>query len=367
MQRNTNLDVLRGIAVLGLLSLNIYYFAIFETGYINLANVPLSDSVIDWMNVLLFDGRFRSLFCLLFGAALYIQIEKYKDIEKVKTRLFWIVVFGLLHGYLLWPGDILVTYGLAGYLAVKYLEASDRKLMLHSVAYGVSGITMMLLLGSIDIAEPVIRGSETYYKVIDDLPQDALGHFIHNGVFYSIMLLVTPLITLWYSLGIMLAGIYCFKTGVFDVGLPKKLMPLALLIVLLLSIVTMYLKVINIYTLSVLLDGVIWVNAFFCALLVVHGVVRLRLKGVTFTWLQGVGRLALTCYISQSLLAVSYFYWLAPNAYEQYTRVEYLAVAVLLILLQLVFAPIYFRFFSQGPLEYMLRKLCAMKQERHYV
>lgn len=367
MLRNTNLDTIRGIAVLGLLFLNIYYFAIFETGYVNLATIPLSDTVIDWVNVLLLDGRFRSLFCLLFGAALCIQIDKYKEVEKLKTRLFWIVIFGLLHGYLLWPGDILVTYGLAGYFAVKYLDATERKLITHGAAFGFGGIGMMLLLGSIDVADPIIRGSEAYDAVVDDLPKDVLGHFIHNGVFYSIMLLVTPLITLWYSLGLMLAGIYLFRTQVFDVGISKKLMPLVVLSVLLLSIVTMYLKAINIHALSVLLDSVVWMNAFVSALLIVNWVVKLRLSGLNLSWLQAVGRLALTCYILQSLLAVSFFYWLVPNGHAQYTRIEYVAVALLLTLIQLTLAPVYLRFFNQGPLEYILRKLCAMHQERQYV
>jgi uncharacterized protein len=364
MLRNTGLDAIRGIALLGLLFLNIYYFALFETGYVNTAIISLPDKIIDWMNALLLDGRFRSLFCLSFGAALCIQMKKYKDIDRLHSRLFWLVIFGLLHGFLLWPGDILVTYGLAGYFAVKYLNASHRKLIIHALAYGGFGILMMLLLGSIDIEAPIIRGSKEYNDVIRNLPTDLLGHFIHNGSFYSIMLLITPLITLWYCLGIMLAGICCYRYRVFEIGLSTKGVSISILIVLFFSIIIAYLKTINNHSLSVLLDCVIWINAFVSALLIVHCVVRLKCKGLSLSWFEALGRFSLTGYILQSLLAVTFFYLIAPNAYEYYTRVEYLAVAFLLTLIQLFVALIYLRIFNQGPLEFILRKLCTMNKER---
>ncbi|MBQ4849691.1 DUF418 domain-containing protein [Pseudoalteromonas sp. MMG012] len=367
MARIATLDINRGIAVLGLLFLNIYYFSMFEVGYVNLPVVPLSDSVIDWINALLLDGRFRSLFCLLFGAALCLQMDKNGSDKQIKDRLFWIVTIGLLHGYILWPGDILVSYGLAGFIALKYIGAGPSRLIRHGCGFGLFGVSMMLVLGSIDVADPIIRGSSEFYEIVDNLPRDVVSHFGHNGVYYSIMLLIMPLITLWYSAGLMIAGIYCYKQGIFKHGLSNNAKPLVITATALLSVGTIYLKVLDINSLSVLVDSLIWVNAFAGALLIIHCVVKMSRKGFQFSWLQAVGRMALTLYVFQSVLMVSFFYWVMPNGYEQYNRMEYMAIALLLSLFQLLIAPLYFRFFKQGPLEYLLKRLCLRSKEADYV
>ena len=108
--RNYNMDFIRGVAVLGLVYMNAYAFGIFEYGYSSLTNPPVSDSIIHTLSSVFVDGRFRTLFSLLFGAGLYIQWQRYKSELQLKSRLSWLILFGLAHGFLALEDDTIFSY-----------------------------------------------------------------------------------------------------------------------------------------------------------------------------------------------------------------------------------------------------------------
>ena len=70
------MDFIRGLAVLGLVFINCYSFAIFELNYTPLTTPPLSDKILQTLSLIFVEGRFRTLFTLLFGAGLYIQFQR---------------------------------------------------------------------------------------------------------------------------------------------------------------------------------------------------------------------------------------------------------------------------------------------------
>ena len=76
--RIQSIDILRGIAILGILFMNIYFHGSLITGYGELSPKPVMDTFIETINTIFFDGRFRTLFCLLFGAGLAIQYSACK-------------------------------------------------------------------------------------------------------------------------------------------------------------------------------------------------------------------------------------------------------------------------------------------------
>jgi uncharacterized protein len=111
--RLLTLDVLRGFALLGILVINIQSFALPHAAYLN----PRVFGAFDGLDALawgvgrvLFDFKFLNLFATLFGASLVLGGEG----TRPRRRLVWLVIFGLLHSYLVWYGDILFTYGVVG-------------------------------------------------------------------------------------------------------------------------------------------------------------------------------------------------------------------------------------------------------------
>jgi uncharacterized protein len=118
-ERIASLDVLRGFAVLGILVINIQHFAMLEatlfnpTAYGDLAGANL------WvwrLSHLLADQKFMTIFLLLFGAGVVLitQRAEARGVGAARTyyrRTLWLMLFGLLHGYLLSSHDILFSYG----------------------------------------------------------------------------------------------------------------------------------------------------------------------------------------------------------------------------------------------------------------
>jgi uncharacterized protein len=123
--RLVSLDVLRGIALLGILIMNIQSFAMINAAYLNpTAFGDLTDfnKTVWILSHVLADQKFLSIFSMLFGAGIILFCENVKKKGYLPAsfyyrRLFWLFTFGLIHGYLFWHGDILVAYAICGALA----------------------------------------------------------------------------------------------------------------------------------------------------------------------------------------------------------------------------------------------------------
>lgn len=123
--RHLSLDAIRGIAVMGILAMNIIAFSMPQAAYLN----PLAyggSSALDlgvWaFNFVLVDGKMRGFFSLLFGASMLLVIQGAEakgenGVALHLRRMAWLAVFGLAHYYLLWFGDILFLYAIIGMVA----------------------------------------------------------------------------------------------------------------------------------------------------------------------------------------------------------------------------------------------------------
>ncbi|SFS04338.1 DUF418 domain-containing protein [Sphingomonas jatrophae] len=123
-ERIATLDVVRGVAVLGILAMNIVSLGLPGYAYVD----PNYYGGADGLNLaawaaayVLFDGKMRALFTMLFGASLLIVTDAAEGrtpgpARTHYARIFWLFVFGMIHGWLFWFGDILVEYAVAGSL-----------------------------------------------------------------------------------------------------------------------------------------------------------------------------------------------------------------------------------------------------------
>lgn len=131
------LDVLRGIAILFIFIANIVYFSgyvFFPEEGLNPKATFFFDKQLDFIMHTLIDGKFYSIFSLLFGIGCVIQ---YTNLEKhgkpfgpfFRRRMLWLLVIGLIHLCLIWLGDILTLYAILGFILVWFVKLSDRKLL----------------------------------------------------------------------------------------------------------------------------------------------------------------------------------------------------------------------------------------------
>jgi uncharacterized protein len=123
--RIATLDIVRGVAVMGILAMNIVGFAMPFQAYMNPLAYGLEGTAdfVSWaVSFVFIDGKMRGLFSFLFGASMLLVIERAEagglDSASIHyRRMFWLLVFGLIHLYLIWFGDILVGYALVGMAA----------------------------------------------------------------------------------------------------------------------------------------------------------------------------------------------------------------------------------------------------------
>jgi uncharacterized protein len=149
-QRIATLDIVRGVAVMGILAMNIVAFAMPFQAYVNPTAYGLEGpaDLGSWVfSFILIDGKMRGLFSFLFGASTLLVIERAEQAgaspAKVHyARMFWLLVFGLIHFYLIWFGDILALYALCGLLLYFFSDLSVKAL----VRWGIGLITVQTVL-----------------------------------------------------------------------------------------------------------------------------------------------------------------------------------------------------------------------------
>lgn len=131
------MDVLRGCAVMGILWMNITAFAQPQSAYFNpAASGPLGiGDIAFWMSsLILFDGKMRALFAMLFGASMLLLIDREemagRDGRRSQMiRAGWLFVIGMAHYLLLWWGDILAIYAVVSLVALGFVRQEPMALV----------------------------------------------------------------------------------------------------------------------------------------------------------------------------------------------------------------------------------------------
>jgi uncharacterized protein len=164
-QRIATLDIVRGVAVMGILAMNIVAFAMPPAAYINPAaygsTAPMDFSVYAF-NFVLIDGKMRGLFSFLFGASMLLVIEKAEAKGENAASVHFrrqlvLLLFGALHFYLIWYGDILFGYALIGMIAWLFRRKPTRVLIVWGIIFVLLEFAMMagMAASATDLARAV--------------------------------------------------------------------------------------------------------------------------------------------------------------------------------------------------------------------
>jgi uncharacterized protein len=149
--RIATLDIVRGVAVMGILAMNIVAFSMPFQAYMNPTAYRLESQADlgSWVFSFIFvDGKMRGLFSFLFGASTLLVIQQARASGESPAkihyaRMFWLLIFGLVHFYFIWFGDILVMYALTGLILFFFRNLSVRKLILWGLALLILQMTLM--------------------------------------------------------------------------------------------------------------------------------------------------------------------------------------------------------------------------------
>lgn len=150
-ERLVHLDVLRGFALLGILLVNIEYFTRPITDVVLGADPGLAgaDRVVDWWTGALVEGKFYALFSMLFGAGFALMWQRMEATGRkffglYFRRLLILALFGLVHGILIWAGDILFVYALVGFvMMLLFRKTPERRLLKWALVFLVLPVVLM--------------------------------------------------------------------------------------------------------------------------------------------------------------------------------------------------------------------------------
>ena len=408
--RIDSLDVLRGVAILGILLMNIIDFGLPEA-YDNPTTYGGSTGADLWSwitNTMLFEGTLRGLFTLLFGAGVVLftrRLEKAQVTEAADLhvrRMLWLIVFGVVNSHVfLWLGDILWEYGVVGLMLYAFRKTAVRTLLVLSaailIAISIRGVFDVLALQSqrhaADVALAVKAAggvlSKTQQEAVDtwstslqDLKPDAerLSQEIAGmrGSWPAVFRTVTDhtfylRTTYFYRYGFaedfatMLLGIALFALGALQGQ--WTLRRYALLTV---AGYALGLLVNTLETTAVIRSGfdVITLQWTLSAsyqlgrvpMTLGHlGLIMLIWKSGVFPAalrrLASVGRMALTNYMTQSLMCTFIFSGLGFGLYARLSRHELYYVVGAIWVVQLIWSPLWLARFQYGPAEWAWRSL----------
>src|SRR5687767_11103114 len=156
-ERIVTLDFVRGIAVLGILFPNVVAHGYPFLAYYWPDGLTGGSTALDrwvWLfQFVLIDGKLRGLFTLLFGAGIYLFMERAWTRGATRRlqarRLFWLALFGLAHFYLIWFGDILFLYAVSGFAVLAMIGWQTKTQLKVGLVWCVAGaIGLASILGS---------------------------------------------------------------------------------------------------------------------------------------------------------------------------------------------------------------------------
>ena len=152
-ERIQTIDVLRGFALFGILLVNMAIFSypfqavLFPTP----PGTPWHDRIAIWLIHFLGEGKFYSLFSLLFGLGMVLLMERIERrgrrfVPFYARRLLVLLGIGVVHAFLIWPGDILIFYALLGFPLLLFRKAKPRTLLIWAVILIAIPILLMALM-----------------------------------------------------------------------------------------------------------------------------------------------------------------------------------------------------------------------------
>lgn len=240
--RYESLDAIRGVAVMGILAMNIVAFALPFSAYVNpYAGGPVGNlDLATWFfNFVFVDSKMRGLFSMLFGASTLLVIQSAEAsgrsaAETHYSRMIWLAIFGLIHFYFIWFGDILSLYAVCGLLLFAFRNASVKALLIWALVFFAIAL---VFLGSawlmFALAEAGKLPPDAMAQVQADLVQMnadmgpnsasyAQEIATHMGSYTSIVAeklgpkaaepFIQAFMFLWETMGLMLIGMALFKS-----------------------------------------------------------------------------------------------------------------------------------------------------------
>ncbi len=396
-ERMLILDAIRGFALFGILMMNIEFFQRPIQALMLGFNSEQSglDYAVAWLSFTFIQGKFYTLFSLLFGLGFIVFIDRARQKGAAATALFrrrlWgLLAIGVVHLLFIWSGDILHLYALVGFLLLLFVNASVKRLFIWSVVLLLTPILLILL--ATQLLEMAMQVPEEAAKLEAGFAADkeklladiARGDLLYaTGGYWQLVqwrlyefqaMYLSPALVLFVPmiLGIFLLGAALGRSGILQEPQQHarffwRLMWLGYAIGLPLTLTWgIYGTDVEMVTASmrnaVLMTCQNFSNLALC-LAYLATLVQLYLhKSRLIGWLAPAGRMALSNYLLHSIVFTLLFYGYGFGLYGDLGRAAATFWALLLYGSQLWFSHWWLQRYRYGPMEWLWRSLTYRKR-----
>jgi uncharacterized protein len=397
MTRHLSLDAVRGFAVLGILLMNIVGMGLPAFAYMNpgYAGGAEGANLVAWaLAFVLVDGKMRALFTLMFGASLLLIADAAEGKQPGPAgthyrRMFWLLVFGMIHAWAIWFGDILVTYSLAGSLAFLFRHMPPRRLIGAGLvilglvmAWNLMGhfhfVQMRALAEAPGAAPELVKAwQEAYAELAPPAAEAAREIAGYRGgladvfriraetvIFFQTFLIPTNF--MWEALGFMCLGMALFRLGFFTgdwdirvyARLAAVLIPVGIVFGAPLAGKLWMVRWDPVTTLATDALGVpIHLAMAIGYASAVIAVVKSGVLAGGVARLAAAGRMAFTNYLGASLITTTLFYGYGFGLYGHLERAQLYWVVLGVWAVQLAVSKPWLDRFHYGPFEWAWRSL----------
>lgn len=411
-ERMASLDIMRGFVLCGILIMNINGFGLYEAymdptimgGFTGLNKVT-------WVvTSMFFEGTMRALFSLLFGVGMFIFLERLeakgagiKAADIYFRRLMWLLLFGIIHGYLfLWPGEILFDYAIMGFLVYSFRKLPPKKLLASASILLLIGTTWnyfdyrhaqnlvndvrqieILKTDNLPLPDSLKGSDKEWSAYLEKRSPESIAEFVktHNQGYFTVLGLMAPInmqyesyffyrYNAWDILSMMLIGIALFKLGILSAKADPKVYLLMVGVGYGIGFTVNYHEVKHILSenfsyLSFYYAGITYDLGRVSVAMGHVGTIMLFAQSKPIGWLMrkiaAIGQMALTNYFMHSLICMFIFTGLGWGLFGKLQRFELLYVVFFIWMFQLIISPIWLKYFQFGPLEWLWRNLSYQK------
>ncbi len=393
------LDILRGIAILFIFSANIVYLS----GHYFLSEDTLKsfatsqfDKILEFIMYTLVDGKFYSIFSMLFGIGFVVQ---YNNLKKSNTsfvpffsrRMFWLTIIGLCHLTFFWVGDILTLYALLGFILILFRHKTNKQLLQWACFLILLPIAHWIFMNATGWFYPsyFFKTYGDYWQSLGlpmmdagngQLRPDNLQYFqIENIEMFFKANLKRPLLRLgmilfegriFKVLGIFLIGIWAGRKILNeDILANTKLLKRIALYGFLIGLpFSVFRGIIEFY----LDNNTTW--SFIHTLTYAFGTVPLAIaytasiamlcqnKTTWLTWFVPVGRTALSNYLFQTIISISLFHTFGIGLVGKISYTGLIGLVIGVFICQNLLSRWWLHYFKFGPIEWIWRQLTYGKR-----
>jgi uncharacterized protein len=385
------LDILRGLAVGGILIGNLQWFSGYGWLPASLAALnPATDHLTRFLVHAFVEGKFYSIFSFLFGFGFALQIARAEErgdtkASLFKRRLLWLFVIGATHAFLLWAGDILSVYALMGFVLLLFRRKNEKSLLKWAaillavpVAFYILSYVLFVAFAPPDVTANInAMQFEMWSNTMHTVPNGSYTQIFRdynlNMLFGRWMGLIMQM-RLPKILAMFLLGVYAYRIGVFQnpeqhKPLIRRVMIYGLGFGLILNVIfASFAK--SEADFPPTPEGIIGVAAYAYSV----PALALGIAALIFTlwqsdvfkrslaFLAPVGRMALTNYLLQTVVCVTLFYGYGFGLFGRFGAAGSTMIGLAIFAAQIIASGIWLRFFRYGPMEWIWRQLTYGKR-----